>query len=235
MTDPQTGLPIKLADKDLPKWIELGNITTTSKRAGINISNAAGLCLMAIAPILAIVITSLRVRRKEPSPICSTDSDQVVQGTIGGYAGILIGLTAVGLLGTAFVRMLNVSADIRADAAVDQPAIMHYLVAAGVAGVLVLIVAGIGVIRLERRGGRASMALRLASGLATLNVGICGGLILALTMIAQSFASKTIEYDNELSGISCLILFVMLGIIVVGLCWCFYRAIKAQSSIESRP
>ena len=235
LKDPQTGLTVEVADKDSPEWLKLGPITTTSVRAGINVGNTAGLCLMAIAPILAIVITSVRLRAEEPSPICSTHSEQVAQGTISGYTGILIGLVGMGLLGTAFVRMLTLSADIRADTAVDQPAIMKYLVVAGVAGVLVLILAGIRVMRLERRSSRASMALRLASGLAVLNVGICAGLILALTMIAQNVPSKAIEYDNELSGISYIMLFAMLGIIVVGLCWCFYRAVKAQGCIESRP
>ena len=36
-----------------------------------------------------------------------------------------------------------------------------------------------------------------------------------------------IVYDGELSGTAYIILFVVLLVIIGGLAWCFYRAIKA--------
>ena len=39
-----------------------------------------------------------------------------------------------------------------------------------------------------------------------------------------------VKYDGELSGQAYAILAVMLLLIVGGLSWCFYRAIKANSS-----
>ena len=41
-------------------------------------------------------------------------------------------------------------------------------------------------------------------------------------------AKPASRYNGELSGVSYIILGVMFGIIVVGLGWCFYRALKAN-------
>ena len=42
-----------------------------------------------------------------------------------------------------------------------------------------------------------------------------------------------IVYDGELSGTAYMILFVVLLIIIGGLSWCFYRAIKAAGDSAS--
>jgi hypothetical protein len=56
---------------------------------------------------------------------------------------------------------------------------------------------------------------------------------LALVMLGKSFPDKPIVYDNQLSGVSYLILAGMLGLIVIGLCFCFYRAMKAPEEVEN--
>jgi len=82
----------------------------------------------------------------------------------------------------------------------------------------------------ERRTVKASIAARLGAGVGVLGLGICGGLGLALAMMTVKFPSAAIEYDNELSLVSYIILAVMLALIVVGLGWCFYRAIRAAGA-----
>ena len=42
-----------------------------------------------------------------------------------------------------------------------------------------------------------------------------------------------IVYDGELSGTAYMILFVALLVIIGGLSWCFYRAIKASGESAS--
>ncbi len=145
---------------------------------------------------------------------------------------MLAGLGLV-LLGVAFGRMLSISAQIRAGIDTGQPAIVQYLVLALLAGVLALLLGGWQVLRSENSGGRAAMASRLGAGLGVLIVGLAAGLTLALVMLGKSFPDKPIVYDNELSGVSYLILGGMLGLIVVGLCLCFYRAIRAPEVFES--
>ena len=77
------------------------------------------------------------------------------------------------------------------------------------------------------------MSSRLGSGLGVLVLGLGGGLALAFRMLGESIEEKPIVYDNQLSGVSYVILGTMLGIIVVGLCWCFYRAMKGSEAVES--
>ena len=106
-------------------------------------------------------------------------------------------------------------------------AAVRALAIGGAGGLFALLVGGIMVLRMERRQIRASMASRLAAGAGVLALGAGGGLTLAMWMIASRFAVTPVTYDGELSVTSFLILAGMLGLIVVGLVWCFYRAIRA--------
>ena len=101
------------------------------------------------------------------------------------------------------------------------------------AGVLGLLLGGWQVLSSESSGVRPAMASRLGSGLGVLILGLSGGLALAFVMLAKSFPDKPMVYDNELSGVSYLILGGMLGLIVVGLCLCFYRAMKGPEAVEN--
>jgi len=197
------------------------------------VGNVAGMCLMAVAPILAIVIASLRMRGAENNNQSEeADTRQSSQGKASGVLAILLGLIGLVLLVMAFGRMLSTSAAIRSGADVGQPAIVQYLLLAPLAGVLALLLGGLRVLRSESSGDRPSMASRLGSGLGVLILGLGGGLTLAFVMLAKSFPDEPIVYDNQLSGVSYLILGGMLGLIVVGLCLCFYRAMKAPEAVE---
>ena len=208
---------------------ELGQVTTKS----INVGNVAGLCLMAVAPILAIIIASVRMRGNgNNNQIEDTDSRQASEGKANGVLAMLLALLGLVLLGVSFVRMLWLSEQIRAGTDVGQPAIAQYLGLGLLAGILALLLGGWRVLRSESAGGRPAMTSRLGSGLGVLIVGLGAGLSLALVMLGKSFADTPIVYDNQLSGVSYLILVGMLGLIVVGLCLCFYRAIKAPDVIE---
>jgi len=239
--DPKTALPPTVPAEQQPKWKPLANVTTSSRRAGINIGNAAGLCLMAIVPILAIVIASVKIRRNNTGQI---DAHRPPPGRRG--AGELLAmapsLAALGFLAAAFVKMLSASADLRAGLAAEQaielvgglPVIAIYLVAAASTALSGLLLGGARVTGLERLGAGAGMAWRFAAGGGVLGLGLCGGLGLAFAMITVSFPAAKIVYDNELSSTSYLILGGMLGLIVVGLGWCFYRAVTSAGGGNAR-
>ena len=216
-----------------PKWISLGEITTTSRRQGVNIGNTAGLCLMALAPILAIVITSVRMRGQKQDEI-EPEPDMPSQGTAKGVLTIVLGSAGIVLLGVAFVHMLRNSAELRAGLDVDAKLVAGYLIVAGVLGLLALLLGGLRVLGCEISNSRCSLAVRLGSAMGIICLGICGGLALAFAMLSRSFPAKAIEYDNQLSVVSYIILGCMLGIIVVGLCLCFYRAIKSPETNQNR-
>ena len=210
----------------------LGQTATESIRTGINVGNAAGLCLMALAPILAIIIASVRMRGQGQDEI-EPKNDQPIQGTTSGILAILSGLLGIVLLGIAFVQMLRCSADLRGGMNVDGVPIAGYLIVAGISGLVALLIGGLRVLGCERSNGRCSLLVRLGSAMGIMCLGLCGGLALAFAMLSKSFPAEAIEYDNQLSGVSYIILSCMLGIIVVGLCLCFYRAIKGPQTNQS--
>ncbi len=169
----------------------LGQTTTESIRTGVNVGNVAGLCLMAVAPILAIVIASVRMRGSQNNnQIQETDTRQASQGKASGVLAILLGVLGLILLGVAFGRMLWTSAAIRAGTDIDQPAIVEYLALALLAGVLALLLGGWRVLRSESSGAKPSMASRLGSGLGVLVLGLSGGLTLACSMLGKSFPDR---------------------------------------------
>lgn len=202
-------------------------------KSGLNVGNVVGLGLMALAPILAIIIASARMRGSQNNDqIEDADTGQVSVGKASGALAMLLAVLGLVLLGVALGRMLSLSAYIRAGTDIGQPAILQYLLLALLAGVLALVIGGWQVLRSEKSGAKAAMASRLGSGMGVLILGLGAGLTLALIMLGKSFPDKPIVYDNQLSGVSYLILGAMLGLIVVGLCLCFYRAMKAPEVLE---
>ena len=188
---------------------------------------------MALAPILAIIIASVRMRGNgNNNQIEDAEAGQVSMGKASGVLAMLLAVLGLVLLGVAFGRMLSLSSQIRVGGDIGQPAIVQYLGLGILSGVLALLLGGWRVLRSEKSGAKPAMASRLGSGLGVLVVGLGAGLTLALVMLGKSFADKPIVYDNQLSGVSYLILGTMLGLIVVGLCLCFYRAIKAPEVLE---
>ena len=228
--DAKTGMPVPAAKKDQPAWAEIASMTTPSIGDGVRVGNFAGVCLMGIAPILAIVISSLRFRRTEAEPVHTHYEDPRPRGRIGGAVALLVALAGLGALAVAFAEMFGASAQVRSTGAggnVDMRTAVRALTIGGAGGLFALLVGGVVVWRMERRQIRASMASRLAAGAGVLAVGAGGGLGLAMWMIASRFAITPVAYDGELSTTSFLILAGMLGLIVVGLAWCFYRAIRS--------
>ena len=215
-------------------WTELTKVTAASVRDGINIGNTAGLCLMVIAPILAIIITSMRFKGAPPSETLAKNMSPPTTNRAAGAASLTCGLVALALLAGALLIMLPCSAAIRGGLASAQACstsgVVFYLIIAGVIALAALLIGGTRVVRCERVGGRAGLASHVGSSLGVLGLGICAGLGLALMMMARSFHVQPIEYDNHLSGVSYIVLTVMIGLIVIGLCLYFYRAIKPPAA-----
>jgi hypothetical protein len=211
-------------------------LTTTCERVGLSPGNFVGLCLMALAPVLAIVISSLRFKGVGHEPIEIHYNDPRPRGRAAGGLTVLLGLGALGVMGAAFLEMLHSDGLIRQGTAASEaiasthglPLPVAYLAAGGAAALLALLIGGSFVRHCEGKQIRASMAPRLGTGLGVLALGAAGGLGLAYTMMTVSLPDSPNVYDNRLSAVSYVILAAMLGLIVGGLGWCFYRAIKAS-------
>ena len=238
--DPKTQLPIPVPKEKQPGWRELSRLTTTSARGRIKISTAIGLALMALAPIVAIAISLARFRRDEPDTIRHEYSDERPRARGVGLVVMILALAAVAAIGIATLEMLIISKDLRYYGSVEHVAghlvsARNFLIAGGAGALAALLAAGAIVLRLEKKLIRTSMACRLGAMIGVLALGLCGGLTLAYLMLTRRFPAAGIEYDNELSSTSYIILAGMLGLIVVGLGWCFYRSMKAAGGKTVEP
>jgi NSS family neurotransmitter:Na+ symporter len=239
--DPKTGLSIPVPQDRQGKWQEIAKVRTNSRKKGLNVGNFAGLCLMAAAPILAIVISALRFRRVRHEQVELPYADATPRGKGPGVVAMLMACAALAAMVVAFLDMLEVSHDIRAgvrpgDAVAcvaGMPRIAVYLVLGGAGAVVALLLGGLTVALHEKEQVKAAIPSRLGAALGVVGVGLAAGLALGYAMIAVHFPDEPIQYDNELSGWSYVILAVMLALIVVGLGWCFYRALRATEAGEA--
>ncbi|HDY65193.1 MAG TPA: hypothetical protein ENH84_03030, partial [Phycisphaerae bacterium] len=199
----------------------------------LQIGTVAGLVLMGIAPIVAVVISLLRFKNKRPdNPIQTLYSNENPHGRGVGFVSILMGAASLAVLAFVFFAALPVhgAATAEKQAAATQfipTAQVIFLPIAGGVGLLGLLLGGLTVVRMEARTIKTSMAARLGAAIGILSLGLTGGLSLAMWVSRKTFTVEKIVYDNELSGVGYTILAVMLGLIVFGLGWCFYRAIRA--------
>ena len=110
----------------------------------------------------------------------------------------------------------------------NMPSIL--VVCLGVIGLIALtglVIGAVTVVRAERRNVLPSRIAQMAGGAGVLSLGATGGIALAIWTLMQGAQAKAVESSSELTTPAYVILFVMLGILVLGLGWCFYRAIKA--------
>ena len=240
-TDAATGLPVAAPPERQGRWRRvIDQVTTTSRKGDISTGNCAGLILMAVAPVLAILIAALRFRAVRHDEIVHAYEDHRPRGRFVGALAIVLGTGALAASIVAFLQLLL--DDYRMRAALDRAEGLTglltpetkilLLIGTGVAGLWALLLGGGFVRRCELRRRRASMAPRLGAGLGVLGLGICAGLSLAFMTMQMKFTVTPIVYDNELSIVSWVILGVMLALIVGGLAWCFYRALRGAGAGE---
>jgi neurotransmitter:Na+ symporter, NSS family len=197
--------------------------------------------LAVAAPILAIALSFVR------SLHANSHAQHVGQKRLGRRRGIAAtGLVAVAVLAVAWTVGL-----ILAEGSITSPDLTRSTVfgltiveacwlpvaAVGIALAAVLI-GGLTVRKAERTERRPSGMARLAGGLGTLTLGLASGVLLYMLVTlnpavkaeaaestpAPAATAKPLE---ELSSASVFVLTAMTALLVVGLGWCFYRAIKA--------
>jgi len=203
---------------------------------------AVGLVLAALAPIVAIVLSRIR------SPGADAHAQHLGQPCVGRAAGLLGTVAAVVALAVAVRSFaLCVQARWAVDAgralATAMPVYRvgaHEIPLATVTAIgaavlaLVAVVFGAGVVRhAERNACRPSGLARFATAAGVMVFGGAGGLLLALFVLlgrlgqAAPAAAPAVKELDHLTTPSYVVLAGMLGILVVGLGWCFYRAIRA--------
>jgi len=146
-------------------------------------------------------------------------------------------MACVGLLGAALALVVTIAAQLRANAGASFengmawgiPAIVIVAVACiGMVCSLVAIVLGsIATVRAERHGRRPHWSAQIGGVSGTLGLGFGLGICMALYVLYYKIDAGAVAHTTKLKFMAYVIMAAMLGLIVVGLGWCFYRAIKA--------
>jgi len=175
--------------------------------------NCIGASIVVLVPIIAVFISFARDRLQEQSQEQLEDCSSV-QGRFGGVAALIIAVVSTVLIAVLFRWAVQG----RAEKMLLWLSLPPAIVALFVSNYLVDIDKGSTV--------RASWFARWAGMLSTADI---GGFI-ALSLIystAQQEAAESVSHSQEqLSGVSYLILSVVFLLIIGGLGWCFYRALS---------
>ncbi|MCD4824452.1 MAG: sodium-dependent transporter [Phycisphaerae bacterium] len=224
------------------------------KTGEFQIGMVVGLVVMGLAPILAIVIGSLRFKSAIPDePITHDYSEDKPHGRAVGVLSILLGIASIGVIVRGF-HLAMTATYLSAFTTMGSYSILgveicstsgsFYASVAAAFALAALLLSGLTVVRLEARTIRTSMLARLGAGVGTLSLGLAAGFGLAMFVAGQKamqaspaaeIAKKAAErYDGELSLAGYIIIAGMLGLITLGLGWCFYRAIRA-AAVKAEP
>jgi len=205
------------------------------------IPGLVGVIVAITAPVLAVALSFVH------SPGADTHAQHVGQRRTGwalGLIGVLLAVAAAAILVWGFSSSIQLrwsvadGFDLKSPEGTEsvQAIIRLGIVAGGLAlGALLL---GAAVVRYaEQESRRPSGLARLSAGTGVMTLGCTGGLVLALLVMTlaspQSQSGTTVAKPateaDHLSAPSYVVIAAMLGILIVGLGWCFYRAIKAAS------
>ncbi|MFP3937936.1 MAG: sodium-dependent transporter [Phycisphaerae bacterium] len=212
----------------------------------LQVPRLAGLILAFCAPLLAVVLTLIP---SGPAGTHAAHKHQPRMGRAGGVIGSLLAVFAVVGVAVGFQRTLATGVALRigeqthesiwaGDWLQSSAGLTVTLLAAAAAVALVaLIVGSAGVTWGEKHEHRPSRLSRLAGGLGTLMFGAAGGVGLQLVLAWREAAAGAAQGQaveeaaepavRELTGVSYVVLAVMVTLLVFGLGWCFYRAVKA--------
>ena len=95
------------------------------------------------------------------------------------------------------------------------------------AGIVAVVFGCIATVRAERGGCKPHWTAQVCGVLGTLTTGGGGGIFLALYVLTHKITPGVVKHTTEMNSWAYVIMGVMLAIIIGGLGWCFYRAIKA--------
>ena len=112
------------------------------------------------------------------------------------------------------------------------PVLTVLLCISALAALAAVVLGSRGVAHAEKSGRRANPLARLSAGMGVVTLGGTGGVVLFILVMLYQFGAEAAPLATEaehLSAVSYVVLAGMATILVGGLGWCFYRAIKAST------
>ncbi|MFW6155221.1 MAG: sodium-dependent transporter [Planctomycetota bacterium] len=200
--------------------------------------NVVGLIIGILAPLLAVGLSMIH------SPGANSHAAHVGRPTappMGGRIGFVLAVVALVIVCAGFTYTHQAKTDYGAAGlgitglSSLRPA-RTALALGGLLSVLALALGTAGVVAAESTHQRPSMWARGAASLAVLTTGACGGLLMALLVMAHQLdLGKTkVTYTETLSGWSYVFLTLTLLLVFGGLLVCFYLALKAAGGEEAQ-
>jgi len=187
-----------------------------------------GLILAGLIPIIAVALSLIR------SPGANIHAQHVGQRRLGRGAGVfgtLLVIASLTIIGLACWRIAAGDYGRWAVKPLNVRAVWIFPGLAAAAALLAVIAGAAVVARAEKSERRPSGFARFSAGMGVIAVGASFGTMLTAYIKANptgALAPK--EAAKELAPASHVVLAAMLALLVIGLGWCFYRAIKASST-----
>jgi NSS family neurotransmitter:Na+ symporter len=181
-----------------------------------NVYNCVGLCVVAIAPVIAILASLFKTpSRGETSGVQrELNYPPARTTTTGGWVAIVLsGVAALFMIYAVFAERSAVS--------FERP-LMVLAFAMSVAG---LIIANSSMIGCDWIASRPSRLAGVAGIMSTFNISTFFAMV--LSAMSPDKVDDTARKLEKLSGVSYAIIAVVVLIVFGGLGWCFYRAIAA--------
>ncbi len=210
------------------------------KVGDLNWPVVVGLAFAILAPTLSVALSFIR------SPGADTHAAyKPGQGHVGrriGVLGAILALMAVAGVVYAFAgaRQVELGAG-REFQHLRAPTVMLAVAVAAGLAVLATVIGAAAVARAEATRTRPSGLARASAGVGVMALGASGGLAMPMMIILHApnasaetaattapAATAAALASPEMSWVSYLVLTAMAALLVGGLLWCFYRAIKAS-------
>ncbi|MBN1786893.1 MAG: sodium-dependent transporter [Sedimentisphaerales bacterium] len=185
---------------------------------GFNWPNVVGLVVVALAPVISIVLSLI----KSPYPEDNPESAPLeTKGQSGSFAGLVLSLVSLVLLVVILVIPLTIGV---------CEVLIVIIILTAIGG---LLLANSILDRFSKADSRVSVIAPIAGILSVCNISVA--LATVLIYITKQVKPSQVVHTDELSGASYIILSVVFLLIVVGLGWCFYKAMSGAASGESVP
>jgi NSS family neurotransmitter:Na+ symporter len=180
----------------------------------LNLANCVGLSVMILVPITAVLVSLIKGRGGQLWQE-EYQSRSYIKGRAGGAVALVLALFSAALIGILFVSALHGHSNTILLWISLPPSVIAIIVSNYVLG------------SDDRSSVQSSWIIRWSGVFATMDVSGFIALYLIYSNPQRELEKQILTSQRELSGVSYLILGVVLLLIIGGLGWCFYRALTA--------
>jgi len=203
------------------------------------------LLLAAAAPVLAVILSRVK------SPGADAHAEHVGQPRTGRKIGLVgTAVVVVGLVAAVWCFVLAMQANWQSQQGKPISEIMPIYslwgyevsracalaVVAAATGLVGVVLGSCVVGYAERNARRPSGFARFSAACGVMLMGVAAGLSLALFVMGREFPespSQPARDAGTLTGPSAMVLGCMIGLLVIGLGWCFFRALTAAGTAQA--